>query len=87
MTGLTTVVPFMGRDYKSKNEVLQAWSDGHDFIITDHFSRWDGKPINKEDADNSATDVRIRYSKLTKVLVIKHETKTKKEEETTDRST
>lgn len=83
----TTVVPAHGRDYKSKKAVLEAWASGKDFIISDHFSKWDGKPINKEDADRSKTDVNVRYNKLKKVVVIKHENKDKTKTQEKTRTT
>jgi len=34
-------------------------------------SPWDGKAVNKQDADKAGLDVMIRYSKLMKVLPVK----------------
>jgi len=65
-----TVVPFHGRDYKSQKAVKEAWAAGKDFLIRDVSSRWDGKPINKEDADRSGVTVNVRYDKNRKVLPI-----------------
>ena len=67
-----TVVPAYGRDYKSKATVLADWNANKDFVIQDISSRWDGKPMNKLDAERSGiTTVNVRYQRLRKVMVIK----------------
>ena len=67
-----TVVPAHGRDYKSKAEIEAAWDAGKDFTINDMSSRWDGKPINKEDAVGAGIrEVNVRYQQLRKVHVIR----------------
>jgi hypothetical protein len=67
-----TVVPMFDRDYTSKAQVMQAWNEGKDFRVNDMSSRWDDKPMNKQDAeaDGSLRAVNIRYNKLRKVVVI-----------------
>lgn len=62
-----TVTPAYGRDYTSAVEAKAAWNSGKDFIIRDITSRWDGKPINKQDADGAGIKVLLRYNKLKKV--------------------
>jgi hypothetical protein len=62
----TTLTPAYGRDYKSKREVLQSWIDCKDFIISNLQSRWDGKPMNRADAETSNEfSFRVRYKALT----------------------
>jgi hypothetical protein len=67
-----TLVPAYDRDYKSKAAVLADFEIGKDFIVADHFNRWNGKPVNKENllADGIHA-VNIRYGKLRKVAVVK----------------
>jgi len=67
-----TVVPAHGRDYSSKAAVMKDWADNMDFLVMDMSSPWDGKPINKQDADNAGNlrAINIRYNKLRKVVVI-----------------
>ena len=60
-----TVVPAYGRDYKTAAAARADWDEGKDFLVNDHFSRWDGKPTNRDDhAPGSAT---IRFDSLTKI--------------------
>lgn len=62
----TTVVPAYGRDYTSAKSAKADWTAGKDFIIADMFDRYDGKPINKEDADGAGTAIMIRFNSLQK---------------------
>lgn len=66
-----TLTPAYGRDYKSQKEVLEAWNSNKDFTVADLF--YLGTYCNKTDVENdkSIKSVTIRYSKLTKVMVIK----------------
>jgi hypothetical protein len=66
-----TVIPAYGRDYKSKKDVLTDWKAGKDFIIYSYGHRYDGKYINKEDADRAGETVSIRYAGRTKQLIIR----------------
>ena len=67
-----TVVPAYGRDYRSKEEVLQAWEAGNDFQIRDVSSRWNGSYINKEDAGKSGlSTVDVRFNSLRNHFVVK----------------
>lgn len=60
-----------GRDYKSKKAVLEDWNAGKDFIIRDVFHSG-GTYVNRSDATAAGwTDVNIRYSRDTKVCVLK----------------
>ncbi len=65
-----TVVPAYGRDYKSQAALTKDWAAGKDFLINDMSSRWDGKPINKQDADQSGITVNVRYDGMRKILSI-----------------
>ena len=67
---MLTCVPAYGRDYKSAKAVKEDWNAGKDFIISDLFSGDDGRYINKEDADNAGVKVKIRYNRLTRLVVI-----------------
>ena len=57
------IVPDHGKDYKTKKEALHAWTSGASFIISDYFSRWDGKPTSIHDGHKY---VQIRFSNLRK---------------------
>ena len=66
-----TLTPAYGRDYKNKQAVLEAFLGNNDFILRQVGNRWDGKPINKSDlAATMTTVVKLRYDKLTKVIVL-----------------
>jgi len=66
------VTPAYGRDYTSSEAASAAWAAGKDFILRDPTSRWDGKPINNEDAESAGiTLVNIRYAGGTKVTVVR----------------
>jgi hypothetical protein len=64
---MTTVTPAYGRDYKSKKAALADWNAGKDFIINDISNRWDGKPVNKQGAEEAGLSIMIRYDKLRKI--------------------
>ena len=66
------VIPANGRVFNSKAAVWDAWTANKDFTIADVSSRWDGKPVNKQDADRSdLACVLVRYGKhLEKVCSI-----------------
>jgi hypothetical protein len=66
-----TLIPAYGRDYKTKKAVLADWKAGKDFIIYSYGHRYDGKYINKEDADRGGETVSIRYAGRTKQLIIR----------------
>lgn len=65
-----TLTPAYGRNYQSKEQVLQAWNEGKDFIVADPFHG--GKYINKADAEHYAKGeiITIRYSNNTKCVVL-----------------
>lgn len=65
-----TLTPAYGRDYKSAREVTEAFDNNQDFIVADPFSRWGGKPVNKEQIDKG-TRVSIRYQRLRKQISVR----------------
>lgn len=67
---MTTLTPAYGRDYTSAAKVKADWEAGKDFIIADMFDKYDGKPVNKQDADRAGMQVMIRYSGLRKIVAI-----------------
>ena len=64
---MTTVTPAYGRDYKSKKAALADWNANKDFIINDISNRWDGKPVNKQGAEEGKLSIMIRYDQLRKI--------------------
>lgn len=63
-----TVVPAYGRDYHSREAVLDAWNEDKDFQIVG--MQGNGTYINKQDADRYNVAVKIRYHRKTKSLII-----------------
>lgn len=61
-----TVVPAYGRDYKSAEEVREAWLDGYDFQINDISSEWNGSYLSVRDGFS----VTVRYHGLERVTNI-----------------
>lgn len=62
--------PAYGRDYKNKNEVLEAVKANKDFVITDMGPN-DGQVANRESfSDEVPVCLKIRYKKLTQIIVI-----------------
>tara|TARA_R110000803_G_scaffold67128_1_gene128736 strand:- start:715 stop:951 length:237 start_codon:yes stop_codon:yes gene_type:complete len=68
-----TLIPSYGRDYTSKAKVLADWNAGKDFTISQIGHRYDGKYINKEDAEKEGGYFNIRYKKLSLNLFFKVE--------------
>ena len=66
-----TLTPAYGHDYKSKKEVVQAFSEGKDFIIATPFHPSSGKYCNKQDLKDSNHSIVIRYKKLTQLAIVK----------------
>jgi hypothetical protein len=66
------LVPAYGRDYKSQDEVKFDFNQGLDFLISDVFHPYAGKPVNKGELEKEGvTEVKIRYASLQKVVVVK----------------
>lgn len=64
------LIPAYGRDYRSKQAVLNDFKSGKDFLIADISSKYDGKYCSIRDFDKSES-ISIRYSKLTKKIQFK----------------
>jgi len=65
-----TVTPAHGRDYKNALAAKRSWAADRDWIITDLFHRYDGKPINKSQADEAKYSVTLRFCRLTKTCEV-----------------
>ena len=66
------LIPAYGRDYKSKKAIAADLAMDKDFIISDYFNRYDGKPINLSQLmEEGYKQVTVRYQQLQKVAVIK----------------
>lgn len=75
------LTPAYGKDYSSKAEVLEAFLADKDFILNDVQSRWDGKPINRPQVEETGkSEVNVRYKKLARVVVLKKDGDTWKAE-------
>lgn len=62
-----TVTPAFGRDFKSAKAARESWNDMvQDWILQDYTSPWDGKPINKPQADEAGLMVTLRYDRIRK---------------------
>ena len=69
---MITLTPAYNRDYKNKQAVIADWQSNKDFIFNDITSPYDQKPINLQDVKNllAPVTIKIRYQKLTKLIVI-----------------
>lgn len=64
MARVSSLTPAYGRDYKSKAGILADWNAGKDFILNDMSSPWDGKPFNKQSAEDvGAVEVQLRFKR------------------------
>ena len=70
-----TLIPAYGRDYKSKKDAIKSFFDGDDWIINDVSSAWNGRYVSIKDKENLPDTINLRYSKLTRVAVLKKEWK------------
>lgn len=62
-----TLIPAYGRDYKSKKAIMADLDNDLDFILTSS-----GQYINKSQLiEANMLNINVRYSKLTKIAVIK----------------
>lgn len=68
MSNYLTVTPAYGRDYKTAKAAKADWAANKDFIIADIMNRWDGKPINRPQAQGYR--VTIRFCGLRKTTCI-----------------
>jgi hypothetical protein len=59
---MITLTPAYGRDYPSKQAVINDLLAGKDFIFNDYSSRWNGKPVNLPQLlETGTTSVIARY--------------------------
>ena len=66
------LTPAYGRDYKSKQAVLDDFNADKDFIFNQLGSPWDGKPINRPQVLETGTpSITFRYNKLRKSFIHK----------------
>ena len=65
-----TVTPAYGRDYKTQKEAKASWASNEDWLIADFFHPYDGKPINKPQADAEGLQITLRFCGLRKVAVL-----------------
>lgn len=71
MTKRLTVTPAYGRDYRTAKAAKADWEKGNDFLVSDIMDPYDGKPINKQDADSAGLEITIRFHRLEKLTVVK----------------
>ena len=67
---MLTVTPAYGRDYKTAKAAKESWKEGKDWIVQNIMSQYDGKPINKEDADKEGIKVQLRFCQLRKTTTV-----------------
>ena len=60
------ITPAYGRDYKTRGAAQEDWDDNKDFLVNDIMSRYDGKPINKEQT-TPRDQIVLRFWSLRKV--------------------
>lgn len=71
-----TLVPAYNRDYKTAPDVLIAWEKGLDFQIQDISCRYNGRYLNRMDAESSAypelkeTTFKVRYDGLVEFVLL-----------------
>jgi hypothetical protein len=70
MNYITTVTPAYGRDYATAAAACADWDSGKDFIRQEPGHCYDGKAINKADADRAYLTVQIRFSAMRKVCAV-----------------
>ncbi len=67
-----TLLPAYGRDYKTAKDARVDFDADKDFIIADHFSKWDGKPVNKPQlVGDNYSEVTLRFCEQRKVCVVR----------------
>ena len=67
---MLTVTPSYGRDYTTAKAAKHAWNNRQDWIIQQVGHRYDGKPINKADADREGIKVMLRFCQLRKTATV-----------------
>ena len=66
---MLTLTPAYGRDYKTAKKAKEDWKAGKDFIITDSFHPYDGKPMSIRDAKPKEKFL-IRFNRLTRITTV-----------------
>lgn len=62
------MTPAFGRDFKCNAEARESWTEKkQDWILHDPTSPWDGKPINKSQADEAGLVVMLRFDRMRKL--------------------
>ena len=61
------LIPAYGRDYKSAKAARADWKANKDFVICCFGHPYDGKPINKSQADDTTDKYLLRFNNKTKV--------------------
>jgi hypothetical protein len=66
-----TLIPFPGRDYKNKKDLMTDWEANKDFHTADIITGY-GRATNKRELEalGMAHGITIRYAKLMKVIYI-----------------
>lgn len=64
-----TIIPAYGRDYKTAKAAKADWTNGKDFIISNIFHRYDGKPMSIRDKQPGEKFI-IRFNRLTKITSV-----------------
>lgn len=80
------LIPAYGRDYANKADIVRDWAANKDFVIADMSSRWDGRPINREQTSPADT-IQVRYRGLTKIASFKSNARPSAERPKTKKAT
>ena len=68
---MLTLTPAYGRDYKSKVKAIKDFESDKDFVAISHDPRQRAQYTNRHDLkDMGHKQVRIRYAKLSKVIIV-----------------
>jgi len=69
------LVPAYGRDYRTPREVLTDWNRDKDFRIQDVSNPYNGRMVNRQDAENQAdlsgTTFQIYFNRLITFCLIR----------------
>ena len=67
-----TLIPAYSRDYKTAKAVKADFDADKDFLISDAFDAYDGKPVNLSQLlTESPITVNIRFARQTKIVQVK----------------
>lgn len=73
MQATVVLTPAYGKDYKSRNEAVEAYKSGKDWILHDPTSRWNGRYCSCRDFVGQT--VELRYNKKQDVVLVNHNPK------------